>query len=306
MPSTPELLAWICDRISAHARQDLHTPIDGLLLSKVTKADAAPEYSLTEPLLVLMAQAGKRLSLGDQVHEYRAGQCLVVTAELPVTGHYIDITPGTPSLSMGVVLRAETVAALQLRLPVQRSHTGPGPVAMATTWADHDLLDALARLLQLLDRPADAAVLAPLLEQEIVWRLLTGPLGETVRQVGVGDSDLALISRTIAWIRDHYAEPMRIEDLARLSGMSSSHLHRRFRAVTAMSPLQFQKRIRLQQARTLLLARPGDIAGVGHAVGYDSASQFTREYRRLFGAPPSQHATELRATASPSLGHTHR
>ena len=116
-----------------------------------------------------------------------------------------------------------------------------------------------------------------------------------MRQIGLADSDLSHVSRAIAWIRDNYAEPMRIDDLARLAGMSPSAFHRHFRAVTAMSPLQFQKRIRLQQARSLLVAGPGDIAGVGHLVGYDSPSQFTREYRRLFGAPPGQDAERLRA-----------
>jgi transcriptional regulator GlxA family with amidase domain len=149
-------------------------------------------------------------------------------------------------------------------------------------------------MLRLLDRPADAPVLAPLIEQEILWRVLRGPQGDALRQIGLADSDLSHVSRAIAWIRDNYAEPMRIEDLARLSGMSASAFHRHFRAVTAMSPLQFQKRIRLQQARSLLVAHPGDIAGVGHLVGYDSPSQFNREYRRMFGAPPGQDAERLR------------
>ena len=153
-----------------------------------------------------------------------------------------------------------------------------------------ELLDAVARMLRLLDRPSDAPVLAPMIEREIIWRLLTGPQGDTIRQIGLADSDLSHVSRAIGWIRDNYAEPMRIDDLARLSGMSASAFHRHFRAVTAMSPLQFQKRIRLQEARSLLVARPGDVAGIGHLVGYDSPSQFNREYRRLFGSPPGQDA----------------
>ena len=137
-----------------------------------------------------------------------------------------------------------------------------------------------------------------MLEREIIWRLLTGPQSDTIRQIGLADSDLSLVNRAIGWIRDNYAEPMRIDDLARLSGMSPSGFHRHFRAVTAMSPLQFQKRIRLQEARLLLAARPGDIAGVGHLVGYDSPSQFNREYRRLFGSPPGQDAARMRTGAS--------
>lgn len=290
------MLLEIRGRIAAHARADLRTPIDGLLLSKVVNQSEEPDYSLTEPLLVLMAQGGKRLLLGDQAFEYRSGQCLVVTADLPVTGHYIDITPGAPSLSLGFVLRPAAVAALLLQRPTYRwAPVGPGPTAIATGPADDDLLDALARLVRLLDRPADATVLAPLLEQEILWRLLTGPLGGVVRQIGLTDGDLAQVSRAISWIRDHYAEPTSIDDLARLVGMSASTLHRHFRAVTAMSPLQFQKRIRLQHARLLLLTHSGDVAAVGHTVGYDSPSQFTREYRRLFGAPPGLHAATMRS-----------
>jgi transcriptional regulator GlxA family with amidase domain len=141
-------------------------------------------------------------------------------------------------------------------------------------------------------------VLAPLIEQEILWRCLTGPQGDTLRQIGLADSDLTHVSRAIGWIRDNYAGPMRIDDLADMSGMSASAFHRQFRAVTAMSPLQFQKRIRLQQARSLLVAKPRDVAGVGHLVGYDSPSQFTREYRRLFGAPPAQDAARRLRTES--------
>jgi AraC-like DNA-binding protein len=294
MRSPDEVLTAICSRIAAHARPDLHTPIDGLLLSAVTTPEQVPEYSLTEPILVVMAQGGKRLLLGDRVYEYRAGDCLVVTAELPVTGHYLDVSPGAPALSMGLVLRPSAVAALSVRMPMTRRHAEADPAAIATGRADLDLLEAAERMVRLLDRPGDAAVLFPLIEQEILWRALTGPMGGVVRQIGLPDSDVTHINRVIAWLRDHYAEPMTVDQLADLAGMSTSTLHRRFRAVTALSPLQFQKRIRLQHAQSLLLAHPGDVAAVGHAVGYDSASQFTREYRRMFGAPPGQHSAALR------------
>ena len=298
MHSAPDLLDEIRARIAAHARADLSTAVDGLLMSKVTTASAAPDYSLTEPLVVVMAQGGKRLHLGEQVYEYRAGQCLVVTANLPVTGHYIDITADSPSLAMALVLRPAVVAELVLQAPVERVSRG-GEAAMSTGDADADLLDAVVRLLRLLDRPIDAPVLAPMLEREIIWRLLTGPQSATIRQIGLADSDLSLVSRSIGWIRGNYAEPMRIDDLARLSGMSPSAFHRHFRAVTAMSPLQFQKRIRLQEARSLLVSGPGDIAGIGHRVGYDSPSQFNREYRRMFGVPPGQDAARLRMEGEP-------
>jgi AraC-like DNA-binding protein len=283
------------DHIAAHARPDLQTPIDGLLLSNVTITPAAPEYSLTKPLLVVMAQGGKHLMLGDQMYEYRDGDCLVITANLPVTGHWIDTDGSERALGMGLVLRPAAIAELVLQGPAGRWPRGTsGTPAIATGAAEPELLDAAARMLRLLDHPADGPVLAPLIEQEILWRVLSGPLGGALRQIGLADSDLSHVSRAIAWIRDNFAEPMRVEDLARLSGMSASAFHRHFRAVTAMSPLQFQKRIRLQRARSLLVADPGDIAGVGHLVGYDSPSQFNREYRRLFGAPPGLDAERLR------------
>jgi AraC-like DNA-binding protein len=300
MPTRSELLDEIRVRIAAHSQPDMRTPIEGLLMSKVTTGPEIPDYSLTEPLLVVMAQGGKRLLLGDRVYEYRSGQCLVVTANLPVTGHYIDTDEKNPSLALALVLRPAAIAALLLQTPAgRRSHAPSDASAMATGDASATLLDAVVRMLRLLDQPDDATVLAPLIEQEILWRFLTGPQGDTMRQIGLADSDLTHVSRAIGWMRDNYAEPVRIDDLASLSGMSASAFHRHFRAVTAMSPLQFQKRIRLQQARSLLVAHPRDVAGIGHQVGYDSPSQFTREYRRLFGAPPGQDAARLRADSQP-------
>ncbi|TGD90780.1 AraC family transcriptional regulator [Mycolicibacterium sp. CH28] len=290
-------LAEMRTLIAAHAKVDLRTPIDGLLLSEV-RASAAPDYSLTEPLVVVMAQGGKRLLLGDEVYTYRAGQCLVVTADLPVTGHFIDTGDGSVSLGMALVLRPAVVAELVLQVPAARWARGVAArSAMSTADADIELLDAVIRLLRLLEKPSDAPILAPLIEREIIWRLLTGPQGEAVRQIGLADSNLSYVSRAIGWIRDNYAEPMRIEELAQVAGMSPSTFHRHFRAVTAMSPLQFQKRIRLQEARSMLVTSPSDIAGIGHCVGYESPSQFTREYRRLFGAPPGQDAMRIRAHA---------
>ncbi|CAN5302550.1 AraC family transcriptional regulator [soil metagenome] len=295
------LLAEIRTSVTRHARPEMRTAIEGLLVSRVETS--VPDYSLTEPLLVVLAQGGKRLLLGEQVFEYRAGQYLIVTADLPVTGHFLDASPQVPALGIGLTLRSTAIAALLLDSPVPRwPRSAAGPSAIATGDASIDLLDAVARMLRLLDDPDDAGVLAPLVEREILWRLLTGPHGQVLREIGLADSCLTHISRTIAWIRDNYAEPMRIEDLADLAGMSASAFHRRFRAITAMSPLQFQKRIRLQQARAFLAAGAGDVAGVGHLVGYDSPTQFNREYRRLFGLPPGQHAGQLRSTVAPEPG----
>ncbi|MEV8287320.1 AraC family transcriptional regulator [Streptomyces niveus] len=287
--------------IAAHARPDGGTAIGGLLLSRVE--DVEPDHSLAEPLLVVMAQGGKRLMLGDEVYEYRAGQCLVVTADLPVTGHFLDADRDHPSLAMGLVLRPGAIAPLLLEGGTpRRTRRAAVPPSIATGDASPELLDAVTRLVRLLDHPADVPVLAPLIEREILWRLLSGPHGDMIRQIGLPDSNLTHINRAAQWIRDNYAEPLRVEDLARLVGMSTSAFHRHFRTITATSPLQFQKRIRLQEARTLLLARPHDVAGAGHLVGYDSQSQFTREYRRLFGAPPGRDAARLSAAADSGEG----
>lgn len=282
--------------IDVHARPDLRTPIDGLSVSKVTAAP--PDHSLTEPLLVVMAQGAKRLLLGDRVFEYRAGQILVVTATLPVTGHFVGLGRDRPAMGVGLVLRPSAITPLLLRAPAER-RPGAGVPAMATGDPGPALLDAVTRLVGLLDEPADAPVLAPLIEQEILWRLLTGPHGALVRQIGLADSGLAHIGRAIRWIRDNYAEPLRVTELAGMCGMSRAAFHRHFRAITAMSPLQFQKCIRLQEARSLLTAGPVDVAGVGHLVGYASPTQFSREYRRMFGAPPGRDATRIRADAGP-------
>ncbi|WP_103348319.1 AraC family transcriptional regulator [Amycolatopsis sp. CA-128772] len=291
------MLDELRDLVARHAHGDLHTPVPGLLLSRVDTSE--PHHSLAEPLLVVMAQGGKRLLLGEQVHEYRAGQYLLVGTDLPVTGHFVGATPRTPALGLGLALRPAAIAPLLLGAPPRTPPASP----IAIGDAGPELLDAALRLLRLLDHPADAPVLAPLVEREILWRLLTGPHGGLVRRLGLTGSGAAHVGRAIRWIRHNYAEPMRIGALAHLSGLSASAFHRHFRTATAMSPLQFQKRIRLQEARSLLLAGAGDVAGVGHLVGYDSPSQFNREYRRLFGAPPGQDATRLReaATAGPQL-----
>jgi AraC-like DNA-binding protein len=195
-----------------------------------------------------------------------------------------------------LVLEPSAIAGLLLQAGPgdwPRSSGGPLP-GISVRDAPGDLIDAVTRLLRLLGQPRDIGVLAPLIKREILWRLVTDEQGGAVRQLGLADSSLAHIARAVRWIRDHYAQSFRVEDVARLSGMSVSAFYRNFHAVTAMSPIQFQKQIRLQQARLLLAARPGDVTGVGYRVGYESPSQFSREYRRHFGAAPTQDAALLR------------
>jgi AraC-like DNA-binding protein len=281
--------------LARHARPDGTTPIDGVLISRVDRP-APPSASMTGTVLALIAQGAKRLALADRVYEYRAGQYLVASVDLPVIGHFTEARPEMPALGFGMIVEPPSVAELLLQavpsdMPAASSGT---PSGITVSDASDELLDAVVRLLRLLDSPRDATVLAPLIKREILWRLVTGEQGATVRQLGLADSSLSHIARAVRWIRDHYSQAFRVADLARLSGMSVSAFHRNFHAVTAMSPIQFQKRMRLHEARLLLATHPHDVTGVARHVGYDSPSQFSREYRRHVGIPPSQDAARLR------------
>ncbi|MYQ46572.1 helix-turn-helix domain-containing protein [Streptomyces sp. SID4985] len=289
--------------LERHVRPDWTTAIEGVLISRVDRPDP-PQPSMSGTVLAVIAQGAKQLALGDRVFTYGAGQYLVASVDLPVTGHFTRVEPGHPALGFGLTLDPSAVAELLLRAApgdLPRAVQGT-PSGIAVSDAPATLLDAVVRLLRLLDEPRDRAVLAPLVKREILWRLITGEQGATVRQLGLPDSELSHVSRAVGWIREHYAEPFRVADVARLSGMSVSAFYRNFQAVTAMSPIQFQKQIRLQEARLLLATRPGDITGVGRRVGYDNPSQFSREYRRQFGAPPSQDAARLRKAARSPAG----
>ncbi|MGW9347729.1 AraC family transcriptional regulator [Nocardiopsis flavescens] len=291
--------------LARHARPDWTTALDGVFVSRVDRA-APPAPSMSGTVLAVIAQGAKHLALGDRIHEYGAGQYLVASVDLPVTGRFAGASPDRPALGFGMALDPALIAEVLLRAgPGDLPRVGTGaPPGIAVSDAPEELIDAVVRLLRLLDRPRDRAVLAPLVRREILWLLITGDQGGTVRQLGLADSGLSHIARAVRWIRENYAEPFRVEEVARLSGMSVSAFHRNFRGVTAMSPIQFQKQIRLQEARLLLATRPRDVAGVGHRVGYDSPSQFSREYRRRFGVPPGEDAARLRLSgpaAAPAL-----
>ncbi|WP_055597436.1 AraC family transcriptional regulator [Streptomyces hirsutus] len=283
--------------LTRHARSDWTTALDGVLISKVDRPDP-PEPSMSGTVLAVIAQGAKRLALGDRVYEYGPGQYVVASVDLPVTGQFLQADPEQPAIGFGLLLEPSVIAELLLEAgPEDIPPVGGNvPSGIAVGDASDALLDAVVRLLRLLDEPRDRAVLAPLIKREILWRLIAGEQGATVRQLGLADSGLSHVSRAVRWIREHYAQPFRVEDVARMSGMSVSAFHRNFQAVTAMSPIQFQKRIRLQEARILLATHPGDVTRVGQRVGYDNPSQFSREYRRQFGAPPSRDAARLRST----------
>jgi AraC-like DNA-binding protein len=283
------------DLLDRHARPDLSTAIDGVRICK-TDHGAAPESSMSGTVLAVIAQGGKRLALGDRFYDYGAGQYLVASVDVPVTGHVIDAAPGRPALGFGMTLEPAVIAELLLQagpgdLPRTTGVMQPG---IAVSNAPQELLDAIVRLLRLLDRPQDRRVMMPLVKREILWQLMTGDQGGAVRQLGLADSGLSHVTRAVRWIRENYTRPFRVEEVAQLSGMSVPAFHRNFQVVTGMSPIQFQKRIRLESARLLLASHPNDITRVGYNVGYGSPSQFSREYRRLFGAPPSLDAVRMR------------
>jgi len=250
-------------------------------------------------VLAVMARGRKRLALGDRFYDYGAGQYLVASVDVPVTGHVMDAAPGRPALGFGMTLEPAAVAELLLQAGPGDLPRSPGAMrpGIAVSDAPAELLDAIVRLLRLLERPRDRKVMVPLVKREILWLLMTGEQGDAVRQIGLADSSLSHVTRAVRWIRENYARPFRVEEVAQLSGMSVPAFHRNFQVVTGMSPIQFQKHIRLQAARLLLASHPNDITGVGHRVGYGSPSQFSREYRRLFGAPPSLDAVRMRGEA---------
>jgi AraC-like DNA-binding protein len=221
-----------------------------------------------------------------------------------VTGHFTHASPAEPGLGFGVILRPLAVASVLLEAPAGVAPTPGRPPAaapgIAVADAAPELLDAVVRMVRLLDSADDRHVLTASIEREILWRLVTGPLGATVWQLRRSDSTLAHIGRAVRWIADHYSDPFRVDALARSCGMSPSAFHRNFQAVTALGPVQFQKQIRLQRSRLLLLAGEGDVASVGRRVGYDSTSQFSREYRRQFGLPPGRDAARLLAGGEPA------
>jgi AraC-like DNA-binding protein len=243
-----------------------------------------PAGTFTVPSLTVVAQGVKRTELNGRSYEYRAGQYLVVSLALPVVGGVLHATAAEPFAALSVALDRTVIADLLATAPVRASSAELA--GMAVSDVEPDLLDPVLRLLRLAKSPADLAVLGAGVRREVLWRLLRGGQGALVRQIGLADGRLASVARVARFIRDHYGEPLSIAELAEQAGMSTASLHRHFRAATSMTPLQYQKAIRLQEARALIIADGGEIAEVGYLVGYESPSQFSREYRRRFGDSP--------------------
>ncbi|OJT18637.1 AraC family transcriptional regulator [Archangium sp. Cb G35] len=253
-----------------------------------------PVHVLHQPALCIIAQGSKQVMLGEDVYEYDASRHLVVSVDLPITGQVLQATSQMPYLCFRLDLDPGELAdmLLQARLPAPAQRTSARGMYLGDTCPL--LLDAVLRLMRLLDTPEDIPALAPLAMREILYRLLKGEHGWRLNQIVTANSQAQRIARVIGWLKEHFAEPLRIEDIAREVHMSTSSLHHHFKAVTAMSPLQYQKQLRLQEARRLMLSEDVDAATAGFRVGYESPSQFSREYSRLFGAPPARDQRRLR------------
>ena len=286
-------LAAMIDRITVTdgARE---TAIPRLTLARASHMQH-PVHAIHEPAFCVLAQGSKRVLLGDEVYIYDSSQYLVVSQNLPVSGQVIDASPEAPYLGLRLSFDVKDIAALALdlqlgeTLPVRASQRGIFTGELSTT-----LLDPVLRLVGLLDSPEDVPALAPLITREILYRLLKSADGWRLAQMAVVDSHSQRIAQAISVLSMRFQEPLRVEDLADEVHMSVSSLHQHFKAVTAMSPLQFQKQLRLQESRRIMISEHVDAATAGHRVGYESQSQFNREYSRFFGLPPARDVKRLR------------
>jgi AraC-like DNA-binding protein len=270
------------------------TIIPRVVLHRVSQV-SAPLHTVYEPAVCFVAQGRKRVMAGDNVYVYQHAQYLIISVDVPIESQLLDASPERPFLCMRLDLDRALIAALMLEADIERAGREQPCAALEVSSINDELLDAAVRLVRLLGSPADISILAPLAEREILYRLLKGAQASRMSQIAFAESKLQQINLAIGWIKTHFREHFSIEVLATEAGMSSSALHQHFKAVTAMSPLQYQKLLRLQEARRLILAHSLEAAAVAYSVGYESPSQFSREYRRLFGAPPAQDGRRLRA-----------
>jgi AraC-like DNA-binding protein len=281
-----------------------HTDREGMVATAIPRLslvrlsrETEPAPGVQQPSLCIIAQGTKQVLLADEVFEYGPARHLIASADLPITGQVIEATAEKPYLSLRLDLDLTALSAMMMEVlpqtPILPLSKSCGK-ALCLGRSDPQLLDAAVRLVRLLDTPEDIPFLAPLAERELLYRLMRGDQGEKLRRMLMPESRLSQVNRAIAWIRLNFDKPFSVERVAEEARMSTSSLHEHFREVTAMSPLQYQKQLRLQEARRLILSEALDAASAAHRVGYDSPSQFSREYRRLFGAPPIQDISRLK------------
>jgi AraC-like DNA-binding protein len=298
---TMNRLDILVDLISRHAPGDgIHaSAIPGLTLIR-SASPTMPMPVIYAPTLCLVAQGTKQARLGTTTYRYDPAHHLVASVDLPVMGAVIDASASRPYLSLQLDLDTSALSELAIRYPAQTGDTASPLAGLTLNSTPTPLLDAAIRLVALLDTPHDIPALAPLTVREVLYRLLTGPGSGIIRQMAQADSRLNHIARAIIWIRAHFREPCRIAQAAAMAGMSRSTFHLHFKAVTAMSPIEFRTQLRMQEARRLMVSEALDAASAGFQVGYESPSQFSRDYARLFGVPPAKHAGALRQQLMPS------
>ena len=263
------------------------TPINGLSLHRWDTPTAPTSYVL-DASLCMIAQGKKQVILGEEIYVYDANHFLFTAIDLPVIAQIIEASPQTPYL--GVILKLDPYVLAELMLDAHLSFRPSSDdkkgvaIGMMTT----SLSDALVRLIKLLDAPQDRAILAPLIIKEIFYRLLMSPQGNRLKRIAAAGTTGHRIVQAIEWLKMNFATPFQVATLARTVGMSTSSFHQHFRDITSMSPLQYQKRLRLTEARRLLMTENSDISSASLQVGYESLSQFSREYKRFFGMSPSE------------------
>jgi AraC-like DNA-binding protein len=273
--------------------------IDGFFLARLSKPTQSAN-ALYQPAFCFVVQGGKRVLLGEEVYWYDPGQYLIFTVDLPVVFQVEEASEERPYFGLRLNLDPTLVASVLMDSGFEPQKGDADVKAIGVNPVDADLLDAVVRLIRLVDAPGGQKVLAPLIMKEIVYRLLAGGEGARLGHLMASSrGDTRRISRVIGHLREHYAEPLRIESVARELGMSVSGFHHHFKSVTAMSPLQFQKQVRLQAARRLMLSEGLDAARAGFRVGYEDPSYFSRDYKRLFGAPPQRDIARLRGSLEP-------
>jgi AraC-like DNA-binding protein len=270
------------------------TGIPGLTLHRRI-APTAPCSMTYEPCVTLMVQGRKRVELGRTTFIYGEGQYLLTSLDLPIVSQIVEASKETPCLAMSLKFEMPVIRELLSREEIQVAEAPADSPAMATGEATVEFLSACCRLMDLLDSPQDIPFLGGLIQRELIYRILRGPEGARLRAIATLGDQSHRTAKAIAWIKANYAKPLRVEDLAQIAGMGLSTLHHHFRVLTAMSPLQYQKQIRLQAARARMLVDGLDAASAAFEVGYESASQFNREYSRFFGQPPMRDIRTLRS-----------
>ncbi|WP_372393408.1 AraC family transcriptional regulator N-terminal domain-containing protein [Xanthomonas sp. NCPPB 3582] len=281
-----------------HAPADgMHaTPIAGLqIMRSSTRTVSIP--TIYTPMLCLVAQGRKRAMLGAQAFHYHPEMYLVASVDLPIVGSVIEASAEQPYLCFCLDLDTAILSELAIHHPeLAEPQREAAPAGLLLNRSTPQLQDTAVRLARLLDQPHEIAALAPLVTRELLYRLMADPANAVVRQMAVADSRLNQISKAIVWLREHYAQRFSIEQIADLSAMSRSTFHAHFKAVTSMTPLEYRSHLRVHEARRLMVAEALTAADAGFRVGYESASQFSRDYARILGEPPARDAQRLRAS----------